>query len=196
MEKEIWRPIKGYEGLYEVSNLGRIRSLDRMIIQPDGVKRLWKGRIRKPIKDTRENKGYLRVELSKDGILKKFAIHRLVAQTFIPNTNNLPQINHKDEDKINNFVFVNKDGSVDLNKSNLEWCDGKYNVNYGTRNKRIAKTQSTPVLQIGLESNEIIAEYPSTMEAARQLNIGSGAISMCCNGKLKTYKGFKWRYQD
>lgn len=92
------------------------------------------------------------------------------------------------------MYFLKKDGSVDLKKSNLEWCDSKYNANYGTRNKRIVEAQSKPVLQIDLETNQIVAEYPSTSEASRQLNIYHSGISMSCNGKLKAYKGFKWQY--
>ena len=183
MENEIWKPVKNYEGYYEVSSYGRVKSLDRIINYSDGVKHLHKGRILKPYKDARENKGYLRVELKKDGIFKKFAIHRLVAQAFIQNPSNLPEVNHKDEVKTNNRV------------SNLEWCDGKYNVNYGTAIQRRAEKRSMSVLQIDKETNEIVAEYPSTMEAARQLNISQGNIWSVCNGTQKTYKGFKWQYK-
>lgn len=184
MENEIWKSIKDYEGLYEVSNFGRIRSLDRVIINSDGVKRLCKGGIRKPYKDTRENKGYLRVKLNKDGIFKKFAIHRLVAQAFIPNPDNLSEVNHKDEVKTNNHV------------ENLEWCDSKYNKNYGTAIKRRIEKQSKTVLQLDINTGQLISEYPSLNEVERQLNIDHSSISMCCNGKRKTAYGFKWRYQD
>ena len=176
MKEEIWRPIKGYETYYEVSNYGNVRSLDRIVVYSDGRKRLWKRRIIKPVKD---KDGYLLCSLCKNGQNKTVKIHRLVAEEFITNPNNLPVINHKDENKDNNYA------------GNLEWCDGKYNANYGTRNKRIVETQSKPVLQIDLETNQIVAEYPSTAEASRQLKISHSGISMCCNGKLKAYKGFK-----
>ena len=191
MKEEIWKPIKGYEGWYEVSSYGRVRSADRVNINTNGLVRNLKGRILKPVKD---KDGYLLCRLYKNGQNKTVKIHRLVAEAFITNPNNLPVINHKDENKANNSVFLKKDGSVDLKKSNLEWCDSKYNANYGTRNKRIVETQSKPVLQIDLETNQIVEEYPSTAEASRQLKISHSGISMCCNGKFKAYKGFKWKY--
>ena len=105
MEKEIWRPIKGYEGWYEVSSYGRVRSLDRVIIHSDGRKRLFKGRILKPKK---YQNGYLFCDLCKNGQMKNVIIHRLVAQAFLPNPDNLPEVNHKDENKTNNFIFLKK----------------------------------------------------------------------------------------
>lgn len=198
MNTEIWKPIKGYEGWYEVSSYGRVRSLDRMETLSDGRKRLRKGRI---LKSSKSNCGYLRIVLSKSNEKKYALIHRLVAQAFIQNTDNLPQVNHKDEDKTNNCVFLKKDGSVDLDKSNLEWCDAKYNMNYGTARQRWAEKKlnspklSKPVLQIDLGTNKIISKYPSTAEADRQLNINQGGISNCCRGKCKTAYGYKWKYE-
>ena len=118
---EQWRPIEGYEGLYQVSNLGRVRSLDRI----DCAGRRLKGKILSP----EVARGYVQVQLWKEGKLKWFKVHRLVAQTFIHNPEGLPQINHKDEDKTNNIV------------DNLEYCDGKYNMNYGTRIERAVQTR-------------------------------------------------------
>ena len=119
---EEWRPIVGYEGQYEVSSYGRVRSLDRY----DRMNRFWKGRILKSYTDT---VGYLNVRLCSNGKLKHHLVHRLVAEAFIPNPDNLPQVNHRDEVKNNNSV------------ENLEWCDGKYNVNYGTRKIRERNTK-------------------------------------------------------
>ena len=192
MNTEIWKDIKGYETYYEVSNIGRVRSVDRMETLSDGRKRLHKGRI---LKSSKSSCGYLRIVLSKSNEKKNALIHRIVAKAFIPNPDNLPEVNHKDEDKTNNCVFLKKDDSVDLDKSNLEWCDSKYNKNYGSRNIRIGEKNSKPVLQIDINTNEIIAEYPSTMEAERQLNISNSNISMCCNLKYKTAGGFKWQYK-
>lgn len=208
MEKELWRDVKGYEGLYQISNKGRVKSLERI----DYGNRHIKERILKPETD---KGGYLRVQLFKDGKGKKFLVHRLLAMAFIPNTDNLPQVNHKDENKTNNFVYINENGTVDLDKSNIEFCTAAYNTNYGTRNKRAGEKQkgkfvseeirkkigakmtngklSKPLLQINKDTNEVIAEFPSVREVQRQLGFSSGSISSCCNGKRKTYKGFKWR---
>ena len=98
------------------------------------------------------------------------------------------------------LYFLKKDGSVDLGKSNLEWCSHLYNMRYGTGSKRAAEKRkillSKPVLKIDKETNEIVAEYPSVMEATRQTGSSIGNISKCCNGKQKTYKGFKWKYKE
>ena len=121
MNEEIWKPIEGYEGLYEVSNTGRVRSIDRY----DSRNHFRRGRILKLSYDT---VGYLIVGLHSNGKKKTYLVHRLVAPAFIPNPDNLPQVNHRDEDKTNNRV------------ENLEWCDSKYNLSYGTRNIRIRET--------------------------------------------------------
>lgn len=120
MTEEIWRPVVGYEGLYEVSSYGRVRSLDRY----DNRNCFRKGELMNFFYGC----GYLKVVFSKNGIVKKYLVHRLVAQAFIPNPDNLPQVNHKDEDKTNNMV------------DNLEWCTAKYNINYGTSKERRIET--------------------------------------------------------
>lgn len=192
--EEIWKDIKEYEGLYQVSNLGRVKSLGRWVYKEYRGKR-WQGE--KILKQIKNKFGYLRVYLYKNGKAKCYAIHRLVAQVFIPNPYNLPQVNHKDEDKTNNCV------------SNLEFCTNKFNANYGTRNERISeklngrhhteetkKKLSKIVLQIDKNTNEVIAEFSSTIEAKRQLGYSTGHISSCCRGKIKTYKNFIWRYKE
>ena len=121
IEKEEWRPVVGYEGLYEVSNTGQVRSLDKY----DSLGVFWIGKLLSKLKVG----GYFMVKLRKDGIQKMCLIHRLVAQSFIPNPLNLPQVNHKDEDKTNNMV------------DNLEWCDAKYNSTYGTAREREYETK-------------------------------------------------------
>lgn len=122
MTEEIWRPIDGYEGLYEVSNTGLIRSLDRFV----GNRNRIKGKI---LSIKIEKTGYCSVALFKYGKMKRYLVHRLVAKTFIPNTEGLPQVNHRDENKRNNRV------------DNLEWCDSKYNINYGSRTQRSINTK-------------------------------------------------------
>lgn len=187
MNTEIWKAVNGYEGWYEVSNFGNVRSVDRVIINSDGVKRLWKGKILKPIKD---RYGYLVLNLYKNSKIKKITVHRLVAQAFILNSDNMPEVNHKDEDKTNNHV------------GNLEWCTRLYNLTYGTRIQRGAEKRlnspkfSKSVLQLDISTGRVIAEYPSAREAARKLNIYQGNISACCRGICKTYKGFKWKYKE
>lgn len=139
MTEEIWRPVVGYEGLYEVSNTGLIRSLDRFV----GNRNRIKGKI---LSIQIEKGGYCSVALSKYGKMKRYKIHRLVAQAFIPNPEGLPQVNHKDEDKTNNSV------------DNLEWCSSKYNINYGSRLYKSLLTKSergyVDLNMIGLDHKE------------------------------------------
>lgn len=166
---EVWKDIKGYEGVYMVSNWGRVKSL--------------KYGKEKVIKPRKAGIGYLQVVLFKNGKGKSYFVHRLVAQAFIPNPDNLPIINHKDEKPSNNNV------------DNLEWCNHCYNLTYGSRIKRVLDKTSKPTYQYTLDG-ELIAEYPSTMEVERQLGYSQGNISQCCNGKLKTANGYIWRYAD
>ena len=172
MIEEIFKDIKDLEGLYQVSNFGRVKSLG------NGKSYNSKERILKPGKSTN---GYLQVNLYKNGEYKQCLVHRLVAEVFIPNTDNLPFVNHKDEDKTNNSV------------ENLEWCTHEYNCNYATRNERIAKTRSKPVLQFTLDG-EFIREWPSVAECERN-GFNKGKVSECCNGKRKSHKGYIWRYK-
>lgn len=186
MKTEIWLPvpIKEYCKLYKVSNFGRVMSLN--------YNHTGQIKILKPLKTT---KGYFSVILYKNGIGKNFRVHRLVAQAFIPNLLNKPQVNHIDEDKTNNFVGTPEN---DFRDGNLEWCDNKENSNHGTRNERISKTmtngkQSKPVLQFSL-SGEFIREWPSTKECGRNGFDHRGVVA-CCNGKQKSAYGFRWKYK-
>lgn len=131
---EVWKDIKGYEGFYQVSNLGRVRSVDRLVhTEANGIKiRLSKGKIL----NAGKKDWYRTVGLSKYGVRKSFTVHRLVAEAFLPNPYNYPVVNHKDENKTNNFVFVNQDGSIDPEKSNIEWCTQKHNMNWNSVIKR------------------------------------------------------------
>ena len=123
MQNEEWRPVKGYEGLYEVSNLGRIKSLPRKQVTLQGRKRIYYERGEFIFNTSGLASRYLIVTLHKDGTRRSVQIHRLVAQAFLPNPNNLPCVNHKDENTLNNAA------------SNLEWCTQSYNLNY-SRNRR------------------------------------------------------------
>ena len=187
---EIWKTAvydnEIYEGLYKVSNFGKILSLN--------YHNTGKAELMNPSTST---DGYLKVNLRKNGERKTCLVHRLVAETFLPNPENLPQVNHIDEDKTNNFVFLNEDGSVDKEKSNLEWKSPKDNNNHGTRNERISKTQtngirSKRVLQLSLEG-ELIREWPSTNECGRN-GFNQSAVAACCRGEKPQYKGYKWCY--
>lgn len=177
---EEWKPIEGYEGLYEVSNMGRVKSLKRTVWDSRGYYKTVPERIMKPKKT---DKGYLTVNLSKEGKNKWCYVHRLAGQAFIPNPDNLPLINHKDENPKNNNV------------DNLEWCTQKYNINYGTHNKRMAEKLSKPIIAIH-KINGLILEFPSIMEASRQLGINNGNICACLKGRRKSHGGFYWMYAN
>lgn len=155
--KEEWQDIEGYEGLYKVSNFGRVASFQSR-----------NQRIMKPVIT---HKGYQSVGLQKGKQYKTCVIHRLVAKAFIPNPNSLPQVNHKDECKTNNRV------------DNLEWCTAKYNNNYGTYIERQQRNspRNTPVLMFDLNGN-FEKEFISTREAAREMNTNHSLISHCCDG--------------
>ena len=121
------KPVKGYEGYYEVDQFGRVFGLERIIKVNDNGRNYEKPIAGKQLKQSMHTKGYKTVSLTKDGKTKTLFVHRLVAEAFIPNVDNLPMVNHKDEDKTNNFV------------ENLEWCTNDYNINYGTARRRQAK---------------------------------------------------------
>lgn len=177
---EEWRPVVGYEGLYEVSNLGRVKSLDRVVDGKGGGKKPIRGGIMNPKSN---GIGYLQIRLSKNGKKKGQYIHRLVAEAFIPNTEGLSQVNHKDEDKTNNRV------------ENLEWCSAKYNMNYGSVKQRIGEKHSKPVAQLSLEG-KVLKVFSSIYEAERETGVWNSNICKCIKGHLKKSGGYKWRYAD
>ncbi len=172
-----------YEGLYKVSNLGRILSLNYNHTGKPGLMN--------PFENTN---GYFQVGFWKNGEYKKCLVHRLVVEAFLDNPENKPEVNHKDEDKTNNFVFLNEDGSVDKEKSNLEWVWHIDNINHGTRTERVAKALSKKVIQLSL-SGEFIKEWESTAECGRN-GFNQGHVAECCRGERKTHKGFLWMYAD
>ena len=183
---EIWKTAvydgEIYEGLYKVSNLGRILSLNYNNTGKPGL-----------MKTFEDKDGYLMTILSKNKEHKTCKVHRLVAFTFLENPENKPEVNHKDENKTNNFVFLNEDGSVDKEKSNLEWKTHRGNCNHGTRNERVAKARSKKVLQLSLD-DELIREWESTQECGRN-GFNQGNVAACCRGEKPQYKGFKWKYK-
>lgn len=172
---EEWKDIEGYEGLYMVSNFGRVVSLQ--------------GRNPRVMKLGMTHKGYLHVGLQKNKQHKTIVVHRLVARAFIPNPDNLPQVNHKDECKTNNRV------------DNLEWCTDKYNHNYGTyiERQRNFQPRNTPVLMFDLNGN-FEKEFISAREAAREMNTSHALICHCCEGhgdkqNRVSLKGKLWCYK-
>lgn len=168
---EIWKDIEGYENLYQISSEGRVKSLNYNKTGKEGI-----------LKICKDKKGYIICSLSKNNNLKTFSVHRLVAKAFIPNPNNLPQINHIDENKSNNQL------------TNLEWCNNNYNRNYGTRNKRASASCRKPILQFTKEG-EFIRKWEGAIEVERELGFDSSSISSCCKGKQKSAYGFVWMYQ-
>ena len=187
---EIWKTAvydgEIYEELYKVSNLGRILSLDYRNTGKPGL-----------MNPFETPNGYLKVCLSKNRETKKCYVHRLIAETFLENPENKPCINHKiegDEGKKINMVIFNEDGSVNKEKTTIEWVTYEENNNYATHNERMAKTKSKPVLQLSL-SGELIREWPSTMECGRN-GFNQGAVAACCRGERKTHKGFRFMFAD
>ena len=174
-----------YEKLYKVSNLGRILSLN--------YRNTGKAELLNPIE---RKDGYSEVCLSKNKETKRCLVHRLVAEVFLENPEGKPCINHKIQGKKGkkiNMVFFNEDGTVDKERTTIEWCTYKENNDYGTRTERAAKTQSKPVLQLSL-SGDLIKEWESTRECERN-GFDHGAVCKCCNGKLPHYKGFRFMYK-
>lgn len=173
---EIWRDIKDYEGYYQVSNLGNVKSINRKIVLKNNKTMLIKERI---LKQSIGNNNYLIVSLFKNGNGHSFTVHRLVAEAFIPNPDNLPEVNHKNENKTDNCV------------DNLEWCTSKYNCNYG--NKMISKIKSVAQYT---KNNILINIFRSTCDAEKQTGISNSHISACCNGKygFKSAGGYIWKY--
>ena len=184
MFKEVWRPVLGYEGLYLVSDLGRVKSLDMYVRTKGEATALRKGRILTQIRD---ELGYCKVTLCKNGIHKDFKVHRIVAIVFVPNPVGYNIVNHKDRNPANNAA------------SNLEWCDTAYNVTYDGARARSSETRYKNkkgfknVAQYDMAGN-LIAIYDSTAAAARATCCHQGAISNNCVGRSKSAGGFRWEY--
>jgi hypothetical protein len=178
---EIWKDVIGFEDAFQVSNLGRIKRKAFNFNIFNGVNSFRKAHIVKP--QLRVG-GYYHVSLSYKGKVYTKLVHRLVAMAFIPNPNNYPQVNHKDEDKANNCV------------ENLEWCTAKYNSNYGTRVERHKRLVGKTVRQIDSEIGICIKTYFSMGEASEKTGIDRGSINNCCLGNRKSAGGYKWEYGD
>lgn len=189
--EEIWKDIKGYEGIYQVSTIGRVKALPRTVTDSLGRTMRKEERIlaTRPSSQT----GYLSINLTKDGKVKTHSVHRLVAEAFIPNPMELPCVNHKDETRDNNMV------------DNLEWCTYQYNNTYGTamerRNASLAKfiaehlDESKAVIQYSLEGKKI-REFACLRDAEKELGLyKNSTVAACCFHQSKTAYGFVWRFK-
>jgi hypothetical protein len=218
--EEIWKDVVGWEGMYLVSNLGNIRSLDRLVRGPHPEGRIIKGKLRKLL----TVKGYLSINLidKKSGKSTRNSVHRFVAEAFIPNTDNKPEVNHIDGNKKNNKV------------DNLEWCtrieNVRHAINTGLMKPHVVTEEHKAILRACAIKNQnllkwqkdnkdkmremalhasliqvrrvkqfdkngvFISQYDSIAEASRTTGISSQNISRCASGKHRTSKGFKWEY--
>lgn len=183
---EHWKDIKGFEGLYQVSDLGNVRSCDRaVVLYRNGypVRQLHKGRVLIP---QPRRHGYLSVWLYKGETRKQYAVHRLVAEEFCEKKDGCNEVNHKNEDKTDNRA------------ENLEWCDRIYNVNYGScQQRRGLKQRNGPtsrrVRQLDMDGN-VLNEFPSLAEAYRQTGTRQSSICFMISGRYTHANGYKWEY--
>ena len=185
---ENWKDIKGYEGFYQVSDCGNVKSLERDVYFPNGtVNRHMEEKI---LVQNIGKLGYAYVNLHLNGKMKTIKTHRLVAEAFIPNPENKPMVNHKDEVKTNNVV------------ENLEWCTSVYNNNYGTKIERQKQTYKDNYKN---GKNKVVKKvfcvelnktFDCITSAQEELGINQSSIVKVCKGKVKTAGGFHWRYAD
>ena len=182
---EVWKDIEGYEGIYQVSNFGRVRSLDRQATYTSRcgtiAYRPTKGKV---LTAQKIHGGYLGVLFKVQGHAEMKLVHRLVAKAFVPNPQNLETVNHIDEDKINNCAW------------NLEWMSRGDNVRYGTGSQR-KRTPTRAVVQKSADGQDI-RTWPTAKEAGQTLGICPSHITACCRGKrgVKTAGGYRWRYAE
>ena len=177
MEKEIWKDIEGYEGLYKVSNIGRVKSVERMKWNGKGYHKIPE----RILKAGDNGKGYLYITLCKDGTRKNYTVHQLVGNAFLSNPQGYKELNHIDEDKTNNRA------------DNLEWCSRSYNNTYNGKAKKVAEKLSKPVIAIDVRTG-LILEFASSREAERETGIPHSSIIQCCKGKMNSARGFYWMY--
>lgn len=178
---EIWKDIEGYEGMYQVSNLGRVRALDR--VKPNSGGQITKGHV---LPQSDNGHGYQFVSLWKFNKGRRFYVHRLVASAFIPNPNNFPIINHKDENKSNNRY------------ENLEWCTQKYNINYGNHMKRlkesyIANGNNRPI-DVYDKNGAFLKTFDCSNEVCKELGVHRRGLYLVCQGVAKSYKGYRFAF--
>lgn len=173
---EEWKDIPNYEGIYQISNLGRVKSLNRVNARGYELKE-------KILKLWISNNGYFRVALWKNSKIRNYLVHRLVYEAFNGSIPEEYEVNHINEIKTDNRL------------SNLNLMTCKENINFGTRNERISKKLSKAVLQFDLQDN-FIKEFPSTHQVERETGFNQSYICACCKGKQKTAYNYKWKYKE
>ena len=179
--EEVWKDVVGFEGIYQISNNGKLRSLDRIVVAKAGWVKREKGMDIKT--NTIQNSGYVKVDLHKNGKAYGKLLHRLVAEAFIENPRNYPQINHKDQNKLNNSA------------DNLEWCTQMYNNHYGDCMERGAETQRRKFYQKDLDGN-VVKIWSGFKKMQRETGYQRKTVYLCCIGKRDSYMGYKWEYAD
>lgn len=177
MNKEIWKDVKGFNGKYQVSSYGRVKSIGHT----DSLGRYWKSVVLRPAKYRGE---YLHVHLTSSHSKQvSISVHQLVARAFIPNPNNYPQVNHKDEDPTNNHV------------DNLEWCTAQYNVNYGHHNYNTSKTLTRDICALDINTGDVIFMFDCARDH-RNLGFAHSYIQQCAKHNIKQAYGFHWEFTE
>lgn len=188
LPNEVWRDIEGCEGLYQISNYGRVKSLERLVSCKGRWGNIYTILIKTKIKSVhKNNKGYCMVCLCENGKQKNFLIHRLVAIHFLENNNDYPEVDHNDENKNNNRV------------TNLVWCDRLYNNTRGVQSKegrrKSSKFRMKPVSQFSLDG-KLLNSFDGIRLAEEKTGVGNQNICKCCQHKASTAGGYIWRYKN
>lgn len=177
--REVWKPVPGYDGLYEISNHGKVKSLERKMPYQNSFRAVPE----RILKTNIINGGYVQVTLQKGRRRKSLLVHRLVAESFIQNPQNLPQVNHIDGNKLNN------------RSDNLEWCTAKENISHALENR--LRSAAAPVDMLSI-NGVLLRTFRSAREAEKQTGINHVHIYCCCSGKRnrKTAGGYVWKYHS